>query len=117
MLHRNMTIGAVFAILAGLALSISVVSLVFAIYAVRKPPELAEFADLKARYAALDQEVTDLNDRVGQWMRRESVRRLRESKEQSIAALAPTAHPDETPKQALRRRVFSSVPKTIGSDS
>lgn len=94
----------IFGVLAVLALGISVVTLVLAWGWSKTPPE---YAALGARLTALDQSVIDVEDRLGQWMRRETVRKMREGKERSLAAAAGDgAVPGETPKQALRRRVF-----------
>lgn len=76
-----------FQLLAVLAASISLVSLtlVLVLFVItrREPPDVA---DLKSRLLALDQEVTDVNDRLGQWMRRQSVRRMQEAKAASQTA-------------------------------
>ena len=73
----------VFDVFSLLALGFSLVSLIVAIVGTlllrREPPDVAE---LKSRVLAIDQEVTDVNDRLQQWMRRESVRKMREGKEQ-----------------------------------
>lgn len=94
---------------ASLALGISLVSLTVAIVGVwmlrREPPDVS---DLKARYIALDQEVTDVNDRLTQWMRRESVRKMQEAK-QAKAAANGTGSVRER-KAALRAAVFGNNP-------
>lgn len=89
------------------ALGISLVSLTTCLVGVyvlrREPPDVS---DLKARYIALDQEVTDVNDRLTQWMRRESVRKMQEAK-QAKAAANGTGSVRER-KAALRAAVFGN---------
>lgn len=94
----------IFGIVAALALGISVVTLVLAWGWSRTPPE---YSTLSTRVSALDQATVDLEDRLAQWMRRESVRKMREGKEAKQAANGQMELiPGETPKAALRRRVF-----------
>lgn len=91
-------------LLSGVALSISVLSAGFAVALAtilrRDPPDVAE---VKSRLLALDQEVTDVNDRLGQWMRREAVRNMRAGKELANEN-APAMVPDK--KAELRRRAM-----------
>lgn len=95
-----------FPLLATLALGISVISLTVAVVGVvvlrREPPDVAE---LKSRVMAVDQEVTDVNDRLTQWMRRESVRKMREGKEMLAAKQNPPAGSVAERKAHLRALV------------
>lgn len=95
---------------SALALGISLVSLTVALVGVyvlrREPPDVA---DLKARVIAVDQEVTDVNDRLTQWMRRESVRKMQEAKQ--AAKVAPTAEASgpKLRKAQLRAALFQNT--------
>lgn len=57
----------------------------------------------------LDQGLTDLSDRVTQWMKRSNMRALREQKDISADAVDATQEEKvELTKADLRRRVFSA---------
>lgn len=94
-------------ILSVAALGISVITAILTLMLNRRPPaESQELAEIKTRLVAVDQEVTDVADRLGQWMRRESVRKMREGKEASTAELhAPTV---ADTKAELRRRLLAA---------
>lgn len=67
-----------------LALGFSIVSL-FLHW--KRRDEHPDTADLRERVAGLGNEIIDLQDRVGQWMKRDSVRKARQGKEKASQAV------------------------------
>lgn len=92
----------IFEAISVVALSIAVVTAMLAFWWRASPPNVAE---VRERLSALENEFTDLHDRVGQWMRRESVRRMREGKQKATEEPAEIAPQPGTPayKDYLRR--------------
>ena len=92
------------------ALGISMVSLTISVVGTvllrREPPDVAE---MKARVMAVDQEVTDVNDRLTQWMRRESVRKMQEAKAARQTVPAQVASSVKDRKAALRAQLFGNA--------
>lgn len=65
--------------------------------------------DLSAKQTALRTEVSDLADRLEQWMKRDRVRKVREGKESALEheMVAPMARTAAEIKAELRRKVFA----------
>lgn len=59
------------------------------------------------KLTALDADLSDLSDRVNQWMRRDSTRRAREAKAEPILPADPNLSPGSDRKAALRARARS----------
>lgn len=91
--------------LSAIACGISVVTAWATVIRPAPPPDEARLDQLKASHAALDQAHTDLHDRVGQWMRRESMRRVREAKDRKLEdEVAGTVPERGTPEYKLYLR-------------
>lgn len=97
-------------IFSATALGISGISVGLTLWIAMRRAEHPDVAELKSRIMALDQECTDINDRLGQWMRRESVRRLRENREAANAAEPVSAlRGSKDYKQALRLKMMGRM--------
>jgi hypothetical protein len=94
------------AIASGMILALGI-SLISAWLAVKRPPPPERIPDLEAQVMALRNAVTDVVERTESWMRRDRVRRSRETaaqREGEAEAQQPNA--PVSLKSELRRRAF-----------
>jgi len=92
-----------------LSLGFSIVSLFLHWKRRQEHPDVAE---LRERLSALQNEQIDLQDRVGQWMKRDNVRRARQGKQDKAQGDEEHLHQGPISKAELRRQVaqLSSLP-------
>lgn len=71
----------------------------------KRSEEHPDVADLRQQVLGLSNEVVDLHDRLGAWMKRDSVRKARQGKQEKAQDDEEHHHQGPVSKDELRRQV------------
>ena len=82
----------------------AILALLVSVYTLLIHTKVPSVTSLSSRVNALNSSLTDLDDRVNHWMRRQNTRRLREKQEEPVEQPLPVNMKER--KAALRNRVY-----------